>query len=290
MKLYASEPFFRGSTEQEREYDFCIHGRIVFRIGDALLADEDKMCVSASSYRFLHTLFENHFEGGEEFLIPRSGHMMIPSEDKKSVRIFGCPNGVDFTVIREGESVAVITADRAEYRLPFAEYRDAVLSFAKQTADFYRSSPPRRFRADFDRDAYGAFAFESDSLYERASASADMIPEIPPADPAERDMCTDRDITGVSRGGISLNAYRFINFAECAYNFARLKGASGNYVGERSEGELSFTFFTSPVPTVIRFTEKDTFTPFVPKVSTVSRFRKLQRRIERYGYQTRDMS
>jgi hypothetical protein len=67
MELYASDMFFRGDNEKEQAYDCCIHGNIVFKIGDNLLSDNTEWCVSASAYRFLHTLFENHFMGTEEF-------------------------------------------------------------------------------------------------------------------------------------------------------------------------------------------------------------------------------
>ena len=81
MELYASDMFFRGDNEKEQAYDCCIHGSIIFKIGDNLLSDNTEWCVSASAYRFLHTLFENHFMGAEDFLIPCCGHTMIPSEE-----------------------------------------------------------------------------------------------------------------------------------------------------------------------------------------------------------------
>ena len=39
---------------------------------------------------------------------------MIPSEDKLSVNIVGCNNGIDFNIIHEEENIAIITADNAE--------------------------------------------------------------------------------------------------------------------------------------------------------------------------------
>ena len=121
MELYASDMFFRGDNEKEQAYDCCIHGNIIFKIGDNLLSDNTEWCVSASAYRFLHTLFENHFMGAEDFLIPCCGHFMIPSEDKTSVNISGCNNGIDFNIIHEDENIAIITADNTEYLIPFKE-------------------------------------------------------------------------------------------------------------------------------------------------------------------------
>lgn len=142
MELYASDMFFRGDNEKQQAYDCCIHGKIVFKIGDKLLSDDTEWCVSASAYRFLHTLFENHFVGAEEFMVPCCGHFMIPSEDKLSVSISGCSNGIDFNIIHEDEIITVATADNAEYHIPFEEYKRAVISFAKQVMDFYKATPP----------------------------------------------------------------------------------------------------------------------------------------------------
>lgn len=171
MELYAQDMFFRGDTEKERTYDCCIHGKVIFKIGDKLLSDDTEWCVSASAYRFLHTLFENHFMGTEDFLIPCCGHMMIPSEDKKSVSIIGCGNGMDFSIIHEGENITITTQDNNEYMVSFVDYKNAVLSFAKQVADFYQSNPPRQFEDDFEKDGYSAFVTEWDSLYDKAIAS-----------------------------------------------------------------------------------------------------------------------
>lgn len=76
MELYASDMFFRGENEKEQRYDCCIHGKVVFKIADQLLSDNTEWCVSASAYRFLHTLFQNHFMGAEDFFDPllRSCH------------------------------------------------------------------------------------------------------------------------------------------------------------------------------------------------------------------------
>jgi len=52
MELYASDMFFRGDNEKEQAYDSCIHGKVIFRIGEQLLSDDTEWCISASAYRF----------------------------------------------------------------------------------------------------------------------------------------------------------------------------------------------------------------------------------------------
>ena len=110
MELYASNLFFRGDNEKQQAYDCCIHGNIIFKIEDTLLSDNSEWCVSASAYRFLHTLFDNHFMGAEDFLIPCCGHTMITSDDGLSVTIIGCNNGIDFNIIHEDDNIVIITA------------------------------------------------------------------------------------------------------------------------------------------------------------------------------------
>lgn len=290
MELYATDMFFRGENEKERAYDCCIHGKVIFRIGDTLLSDHTEWCVSASAYRFLHTLFKNHFMGAEEFLIPCCGHTMIPSEDKASVSIIGCSNGIDFNILHSEDHIAVVTKDNAEYHVSFAEYKNAVIAFAKQVMDFYKANPPREFEDDFDREGYDAFVTEWHSLYAKAFSLSDDIPAITPIAFEDYDACTEKEILGIRKDGISLRSFGFINFRECAYNFRQTQGGSGKCVGERAIADLSFTFYTSPKPIMIKFIGRNRFLAFISKQNAISRFHKLQKQLLEYGYSTRDMS
>lgn len=290
MELYAQDMFFMGDTKKDKTYDCCIHGKVIFKIGDSLLSDETEWCVSASAYRFLHTLFENHFMGAEDFLIPCCGHTMIPTEDKKSVNIIGCNNGIDFNIIHEQENITIVTTENAEYSVPFADYKNTIMSFANQVMDFYKSNPPRAFENDFDKDGYSAFVTEWYALYNKAVALTDNIPKINPIAFDDYDCCTDNEIMGISKEGISLKSFRFINFKECAYNFKQVEGGSGKCIGEREITDLSFTFYTSPKPIMIKFIEKSKFVELISKKNTSSRFHKLQQQILDYGYSTWDVS
>lgn len=288
MELYASEMFFRGDNEKEQTYDCCIHGKVIFKIGDKLLSNDTEWCVSASAYRFLHTLFENHFMGAEDFLIPCCGHFMIPSEDKTTVSISGCNNGIDFNIIHKDENITIITSDNTEYCIPFEEYKNAVIAFAEQVMDFYKSNPPRNFSDDFDKDGYSAFVAEWHSLYDKAISITGGIPKITHITFEDYDCCSEYDIAGISKEGISLKPFGFINFKECAYNFKQTEGGAGKCVGEREIANISFTFYTSPKPIMIKFIEEKKFLKFDTK-KAISRFHKFQKQIEEYGYTTRDL-
>ena len=290
MELYAKDMFFQGDTEKEQIYDYCIQGKVVFKIEDTYLSDDMDWCVSASAYRFLHTLFENHFMGAEDFLIPCCGHTMIPSEDQKTVTIIGCNDGIDYDVIHEQENIIIKTADHNEYTVSFIDYRNAVLSFANQIQDFYKTKPPREFNDDFDKAGYKAFITEWYSLYDNAVARTNNIPANNVITLDEYDIYTEDEIIGISKDGISLRTFAFINFRECAYNFMITIGGSGKCIGDRDITDLSFTFYTSPKPIKIKFIKKNKFIELFKKKNTFSRFHKLQMQITNYGYSTYDMS
>ena len=288
MELYAQDLFFRGNTVKEQVYDCCVHGNIIFKIGDTLLSDETEWCASASAYRFLHTLFENHFMGTEDFLIPCFGHTMIPTEDKNAVNIVGCTNGIDFNIIHQQENIIIETTDNTKYQVPFSEYKNAVLSFVKQVMEFYKSNPPREFEDNFDKDGFSAFITEWYTLYNKAVALQNDISAIKPITFEDYDAYTENEIMGITEHGISLKSFRFINFKECVYNFQQTEGGSDNCVGERETPDFSFTFYTSPKPIMIKFIEKSKFKELVSKENTISRFNNLQDKIVQYGYTTKE--
>ena len=265
MKLYARDIHFLGSTEKEKRHDCCAHGQIVFEIDGKNLSDDSEWCVSASAYRFLQTLYKNHFTGAEDFLIPCCGHTLIPSDDKKTVTIVGCDTGLDFDVVHENGNVII----GGEYTVPFEDYKSAVLSFAKEVGDFYKENPLRNLEDDFEKDGIEAFFTEFSFLYNNAAGTPDMILFFDDYD------CYSEDcISGITEDGISLSPYGFINFRECSYNFGKLAGGDGKCVGTKESDNFTFNFYTSKKPTVITFVNK----------FAKLRSDKFYRQILKYGY------
>lgn len=170
MVLRAEALHFLGKDERERQYDCCLHGGIFLRIGETVLSDgtDRDWCVSASALRFLRTLFDAHAAGEQEQMIPCCGNMMIPSEDGARVTVIGCPNGVDFDVLPEGDEVRIRREGR-EWVVARSAYRSAVLAFVGTVWNFVRSAPPRRFYDDLDRDGFRAWEREMTALLDRAS-------------------------------------------------------------------------------------------------------------------------
>lgn len=283
MELYGRNMIFLGNTAREQRHDICIHGKVVFKIGELCLSDNTFWCVSASAYRFLQSLFENRFMGAEEFLIPCCGNVIIPNEDKTSVSIIGCNKGIDFSIIHSGEDVIIITADNTKHRVPFADYKNAVLAFAKQVMEYYQTAPPREFYDDYDRDIYKAFLTGVGTLYEKGVALGDSVPQITPINLETVRTCTQHHIVYISESGITLKSFGFVNFKECAYNFKQTEGVE-QCVGKANAADLSLTFYTSPNPVTVNFVKKNKLTELVPRLNTAACFRKLKKQISKYGY------
>ena len=265
MRLHAKNLHFLGKTEEEKLSDCCVHGNVIFEIDGKNLSDDGEWCISASVYRFLHTLSENHFSGAEEFLIPCCGHTLIPSDDQKTVTITGCNVGLDFDILHENGNVII----DGKYTVPFDDYKSAVLSFAKEIGDFYRANPPRKLEDNFEKDGLEAFFNEFSFLYNNAAGSPDTHLSFDDYD------CYSEDfISGIIENGISLSPYGFINFRECAYNFGKLAGRDGKCVGTKESDNFTFNFYTSKKPTVITFVNK----------FAKLRSDKFYRQILKYGY------
>lgn len=168
-ELYAKNIHFLGESEKEQKQDLCVHGNVCFKINDTVISDgnDDEWCISASALRFLRSLFNDHISGKEEHIIPCCGHFMVPSEDGKSVEIIGCPNGIDFDVIRKGDDI-VIPWNKAEMTITYPEYKNAVLAYAEQIIDFYDQNPERSFNDEYDKNMFMAFMTEFKGLYNKA--------------------------------------------------------------------------------------------------------------------------
>lgn len=291
MELYATDLHFTGDTLAAQELDHCVYGGVVCRIEGFNLSNDDlDWCVSASAYRFLHSLFDDHFFGAEEQMIPCCGHFLVPSADKTTVTISGCPNGIDFDILHQDENIIIRTQNDHTYTVPFEEYKAAVLAYAKQVEEFYHQHPPRRFENEFDRDGFSAFCNEWYDLMDKARALTG-IPSIPTVTFEDYDAYTEEDIAGISPNGISLSNMKFINFRECAYNFKRIHGGSGKCVAERdmTGSNPSFGFYTAPKPTEIFFLPQSKWKEFFARKTTAQRFHELQKQIESFGFTTYDM-
>ena len=102
---------------------------------------------------------------------------------------------------------------------------------------------------------------------------------------------TENDIADITRQGISLKTGRFIDFNECADTYMKAHSTNeSKCVGERDITDNSFTFYTVPKPTMIKFIEKSKLAELFARKNTRQRFYELQKKINELGYKTFDMS
>ena len=126
MELYATDLHFLGDNSKMQAYDDCVHGKVVFKIDGCILSNDDSdWCLSASAYRFLRSLFENHFSRAEEHMIPCCG-AFYASQDKTSVTVVGCSNGIDFDITHQDDNIIIRAQDGIAYTAPFEDYKAAL--------------------------------------------------------------------------------------------------------------------------------------------------------------------
>ena len=148
--------WLEGVDETE---DLCLHGHVCVQIGNELL--EYDTTVSATALYLLKTLTEDHRAGEGLQMLPCCGSFLVPNEDLSSVEIIGCSNGIDFTVLHEGNAVTLITESGNTVHVAVEDYRKTVLAFARTISDFYGASRRKTLPPDeFERNGYIALMNE----------------------------------------------------------------------------------------------------------------------------------
>ncbi|MDE7426078.1 MAG: hypothetical protein K2N51_20670 [Lachnospiraceae bacterium] len=140
----------------DNEDDLCLHGRAIAYIGENKL--EYDATISATALYLLKTLTEDHIINEDNQMLPCCGFFMIPDEKLENVTIIGCPNGIDWSVIHEDDSVRLILEDGTETIIPISEYKNEVFRFADKVESFYKSCSPKKMPEDeYDRNGYITF-------------------------------------------------------------------------------------------------------------------------------------
>ena len=137
--------------------DLCLHGNVIAMIGDEVL-QYDHATVSATALYLLKSTKENHEIHKSNQMLPCCGFFMIPNETLSKVEICGCPNGIDWSVLHEGNDVVLITEAGNRAVIPIDEYRKNVFAFADLIESFYSGADDKILPEDeFARNGYVAF-------------------------------------------------------------------------------------------------------------------------------------
>ena len=136
--------------------DICLHGETTVKIGNEIF--KYNATVSATALYLLKTITENHIIHTDSKMLPCCGFFIVPNEDLKNVHICGCDNGIDWSVIHEGNYVKIVTESKNEIIVNINEYTREVYKFADKIEAFYKKSTPKELPCDeFERDGYIAF-------------------------------------------------------------------------------------------------------------------------------------
>lgn len=141
--------------EKDDPNDLCLHGDAVAKIGEEIF--EYSATVSATALYLLKTLTQDHIINEENQMLPCCGHFMIPNDDLTNVDIYGCPNGIDWTVLHDGDNIKLITESGRETVISLDEYQKEVFRFADEIEDFYKECSSKNLSNEYERDCYYAF-------------------------------------------------------------------------------------------------------------------------------------
>lgn len=137
--------------------DLCLHGHVTVQIGKTVM--EYDGTVSATALYLLKTLTEDKIMSkGDLQMVPCCGHFLIANADLSKVTISGCDNGLDWSVVHQGDGVRLILPSGEETWVSLRDYRQQALRFADKVKCYYDSCLPKKIPEDeFDRNGYIAF-------------------------------------------------------------------------------------------------------------------------------------
>ncbi|XCP86349.1 hypothetical protein ABXS75_05990 [Roseburia hominis] len=138
--------------------DLCLHGHAIAYIGTHKL--EYDATISATALYLLKTLTEDHIIDTDNQMLPCCGFSIYPYPDDSldNVIICGCPNGIDWTVLHDGNTIILELDDGTRERISLDDYKNEVFRFADKIEMFYKSCTPKKLPEDkLDRDGYIAF-------------------------------------------------------------------------------------------------------------------------------------
>ena len=159
MKLFSisATDFQWIKGDEDDPQDLCLHGHATARIGDEIF--EYDATVSATALYLLKSVSEDHIINQDNQMLPCCGFNMWPKDDGSGdVFIAGCVNGVDWSVIHEGNRVKLITETGKETLVKIEDYKEEVFRFADSVEDYYKKCTPKILPEDeYDREGYLAF-------------------------------------------------------------------------------------------------------------------------------------
>ena len=136
--------------------DLCLHGHAVVHIANKVF--EYDATVSSTALYLLKSLSEEHLIGQENQMLPCCGHFLIANEELDNVVILGCPNGIDWAIKHNNDTIDIELEDGTIDRIAFDKYKAEVFRFADKIEAFYNACTPKVIPNDtFLKNGYVAF-------------------------------------------------------------------------------------------------------------------------------------
>ena len=98
--------------QKDDPQDLCLYGHAVVHIADCVL--EYDAAVSATALSLLKSITEDHIIDEDIQMLPCCGHTFLANNDRSGVTIVGCPNGIDWSVTHDADTVILELADEVE--------------------------------------------------------------------------------------------------------------------------------------------------------------------------------
>jgi hypothetical protein len=152
------------SEEVPSEEDRCAHGAVRLEAGGVTFAapDECRVTMNMAGLHLLRTLDRNHTQedrvcGGDP-LLPHCAIDIYPDSTNPFGFIsIGCPSGIEFDVVHDGDDVTLRCAAGAAV-VPLAAWRAAVVAFCDAVQALYDRSPPKSEPEEhFQREGWRLF-------------------------------------------------------------------------------------------------------------------------------------
>lgn len=288
LSIEMINPHWLGSAENQQN-DLCLHANVFFKINDDILnsGTEHVWCVSAGALRLMRSIIQNHYIGGEQHILPCCGHTMIAKSGGTEVDIYGCTNGMDFTILHRGTQMELISDNEISRFVLFNDFKESIMNFVKEIEIFYQQSEARTPIDEFEKTRYQAFWKEWDTLKDKIY-DFDPLTYCPlKIDFSDYISITSDSVIDIHRNGINykgLNGAVFINFSECGFNYQTLNGGSEKIAGEidKTGSVPSFAFYTAPLTTHIFFVQKNRI--FDLFHSSKLKFEDMENKINTFGY------
>jgi len=137
--------------------DLCLHGDVAVDIGAKHY--EESCTVSATALFLLKSLIRDHIIFQNNPMLPCCGHFLIPDEKNETVTILGCSNGIDWSVLRHGNRIIIVTEKGKKTTISPDEYRKSVFAFADTIERYYQNCSPKILSSldSYARNAYEVF-------------------------------------------------------------------------------------------------------------------------------------